>query len=110
MAGLAAVVLNVCTAAPALISSDSGEVRAVITSGMVFSNRPFQFSEEAVRHLDGQPYLFKSNREALTIKVEKAGDLTVKLKENQRTGAQLRHQAEVLMGPFLQDRFLFTGV
>ena len=40
----------------------------------------------------------------------KAGDLTVKLKENQRTGAQLRHQAEVLMGPFLQDRFLFTGV
>lgn len=37
----------------------------------------------------------------------KAGDLTVKAGTK---GAQLRHLALDLMGPYLKDRFLFAGV
>ena len=38
----------------------------------------------------------------------RAGDMTVKLREG--AGAALRQQAEGLLGPYLRDRFLFTGV
>ena len=41
----------------------------------------------------------------------RAGDLTVKLKEDREGRRQgLRHQAEELMRPYLKDTFLFTGV
>lgn len=41
----------------------------------------------------------------------KAGDLTVKMREQQEgTAAELRFQADQLMGPYLKDRFLFAGV
>jgi len=43
----------------------------------------------------------------------KAGDLTVKQKSAQeqgRTAEGLRQQADRLMGPYLKDRFAFTGV
>ena len=38
----------------------------------------------------------------------KAGDLTVKT--GQQSAVSLRHQAEMLMGPYLKDRFSFVGV
>ena len=41
----------------------------------------------------------------------KAGDLTVKMKDrNAGKAAELRFQADQLMGPYLKDRFLFAGV
>ena len=41
----------------------------------------------------------------------KAGDLTVKMKDRKEgTAAELRFQADQLMGPYLKARFLFAGV
>ena len=40
----------------------------------------------------------------------KAGDLTVKKTGQGNTGRDLHLQAEMLMGPYLKDRFLFAGV
>lgn len=43
----------------------------------------------------------------------KAGDLTVKQKDSEGSGSiakRLQQQADLLIGPFLMDRFLFAGV
>ena len=40
----------------------------------------------------------------------KAGDLTVKMPAQKEKAVELRHQADMLMGPYLKDAFLFAGV
>jgi len=40
----------------------------------------------------------------------KAGDLTVKRKGADAASRCLQKQAEILMGPYLKDRFVFLGV
>ena len=40
----------------------------------------------------------------------KAGDLTVKMPDQEEKAGELRHQADMLMEPYLKDAFLFAGV
>ena len=40
----------------------------------------------------------------------KAGDLTVRRKGSDAASRCLQKQAEILMGPYLKDRFVFLGV
>jgi hypothetical protein len=40
----------------------------------------------------------------------KAGDLTMKRVRDENRIRDMRYQAEMLMAPYLKDRFLFRGV
>ena len=88
-----------------LCQTSAMSLEARLREGMTAEDIPEPFVMAAALHAVAAVLGLEENCEEF-----RAGDLTVKQGGNLQRQKELRWQAEQLMGPYLKDNFLFTGV